>query len=186
MAGPCLNKPTIFLQNFIYIIIIIGVIVGFAGNYIQSTTLDSTNGNSTSFIGNSLSVIGLVILIPFIISFTRCNANKNKSLFYDFIVHPGPAIVTIIILSYNILINVNYKDLLVKHNVAPEYYRYSLLFSILLIIQLIFLGKYLFEYITPQAEPSDITQYIIYLLATLNLFLLSMMQIVLNFFSTDG
>ena len=132
-------------------------------------------------------MVGLVTLIPIIIAVnTKCSTSGTSSnVFYDLIVHPGPAIVTIIVIGYNAAINMLYKDLLLKHSISTEYYRYSLLFSILLIVQFVFLGKYMSEYISGIGSES-IWQYVVYLLATVNFFLLSVMQIILKFFSTDG
>lgn len=186
-----INTSTLLLQTFIYIIIFVGVIVAIIGNYIQSTQLNTPGANTTSFIGNILSIIGLFTLIPIIISIkencqklpkTQDNT-KTSSLIYDFLIQPGASIITIIVISYNMAINLIYKNLLINHNVSPEYYHYALLFYILLIMQLIFLFKYLSSY----GNPADnIFKYIVYLIGTLNFMLLSIMQIILKFFSTDG
>lgn len=188
------NTSTLLLQTLIYIIIFVGVIVAIIGNYIQSTQLNTPGANTTSFIGNMLSIIGLFTLIPIIISIKQncqnlntnniADTKKTSSLINDFLIQPGASIITIIIISYNMAINLIYKNLLINHNVSPEYYHYALLFYILLIVQLIFLFKYLSGY---GNNPDDnIYKYIVYLIGTLNFMLLSIMQIILKFFSTDG
>ena len=179
-----INKSTSLLQKFIYIIIFIGVIVAITGSYIQSTSLDNQNANTTALIGNALSVIGLFTLIPLIMAINKkCQGDKqNSGVLYDFIIQPGPSIITIIVIIYNVIINQVYKNSLISHNISPEYYRYALLFSILLIVQLIFLGKYLIG----STDAESVFQYVVYLLGSLNLILLSIMQIILKFFSTDG
>ena len=180
-----INKSTSLLQKFIYIIIFVGVIVAITGSYIQSTSLDNQNANTTALIGNALSVIGLFTLIPLIMAINKKCQGENTTpsgVLYDFIIQPGPSIITIIVIIYNAIINQVYKNSLISHNVSPEYYRYALLFSILLIVQLIFLGKYLIG----STDAESVFQYVVYLLGSLNLILLSIMQIILKFFSTDG
>lgn len=168
------------LQKIIFIIIICGSIIGFVGNYIQYSIKNDSMGYNVSFIGNILSITGLIFIMPIIISF-QYTSGKTISGIKDYILNYLPIFLTITAITYNTIINKLYKKDINNANVAPEYYNYLSIYSVLLLLQLIFLGKYITD-----ITSNSIYKYIIYLFSTLNIILLTIMRIILKYFSTDG
>ena len=173
------------LQKIIFIIIICGSIVGIIGNYIQYSVKNDSSGYNISFIGNILSIMGLIFIIPIIISFQYTSGKIITNTKVSIINHL-PSILTIATISYNTTINQIYKTELNNANVAPEYYNYLFIYSILLLLQLIFLGKYITNLSSFDINSNSIYKSIIYLFSTLNIILLTIMRIILKYFSTDG
>ena len=173
------------LQKIIFIIIICGSIAGIIGNYIQLNIKNDTIGYNITFIGNILSIMGLVFLIPIIISF-QYTSGKIINTAKDYIFNHLPSILTIITISYNTIINQIYKTELNNSNVPPEYYNYLSIYSVLLLLQLIFLAKYVSNIILQDISSNSIYKPIIYLFTTLNIILITIMRIIVKYFSTDG
>ena len=139
-------------------------------------------------------------LIPIVISYKYTHSVPSQGIIMDFFVNPLPSIMTIIVLSYSTILNIVYKDELIKHFVSDEYYGYNLLYLVLISLQLMLLVKYIFDLLSDKfripststpgkaAITSDDTMYKfgIYLFSTFNIILLSIMQVILKYFSTDG
>ena len=173
------------LQKIIFIIIICGSLVGFIGNYFQYSIKNDSMGYNISFIGNILSIMGLIFIIPIIISFYY-TSGKIINNAKDYILNFLPIFLTITTITYNTIINKLYKSELNNAHVAPEYYNYLSIYSVLLLLQLIFLGKYITNISLLDITSNSIYKSIIYLFSTLNIILLTIMRIILKYFSTDG
>jgi len=167
------------LQKIIFIIIFSGTFAGILGNHIQKNIKNDDMGYNISFIGSIFSIMGLIFIIPIIVSYQFSNGKINK---YPINI---PTILTIITVSYNLSINTLYKKELNDSNVSDEYYGYSFLYNILILLQIIFLGKYVTN-IFNNIPNNYIYKLSIYLFSTLNIILITIMRIILKYFSTDG
>lgn len=102
-----------------------------------------------------------------------------------------PALLTLIVLIWLIVVNVIYFKRINQGRVAGEYYNYSSITTLIVVFQLIALFKYLKDNMSSltSAEtkmPVDRMAYVIYFLTVLNFIFTGIMTIILEFFSTDG
>lgn len=110
-----------------------------------------------------------------------------------------PIILTILIISWLVILNMIHRVRINTGKVAPEYSQFSFFSTILIVFQLSVVFKYLLQktkinIFETENETlnklgnkiNDELSSIIYILTLLNLIFVGMMQIVLQFFSTDG
>ena len=95
-----------------------------------------------------------------------------------------PSVFTLIILIYLIWLNFHYFTNINSGKVADEYYDMSKLSNILLFFQIFTLFKYLHTLNKGKNETNDGA--IVYLLSLLNIVFIIILNIILEFFSTDG
>tara|TARA_B100001093_G_scaffold519067_1_gene606294 strand:+ start:2608 stop:3237 length:630 start_codon:yes stop_codon:yes gene_type:complete len=201
-----------YLTNIVLIVIVSGVILAYIGNYIFKSSnykvnnnIDyiscnksnlnneklqqqelANNGFNIAFTGNIITMSGILFLILLSSLFSVNNSGNLPSIFTiikNMIFESLPSVLTFMVIIYIIIINFTYKKKLVNGDVANEYYSYSLFSSLLLLFQVGLLIKYILD-ISNEKE-SDITS-VIYVLTVINFMLLGVMQVILNFFSTDG
>ena len=115
-----------------------------------------------------------------------------KSLF----MHSMPPLLMLMILVWLITINVQYATRINEGKVATEYQSYSNLSTIMVVIQLICLYKYLIDELKVSDSTADMKgraeawrsqlASITYLLSLGNVMVIGIMTIILKYFSTDG
>ena len=201
-----------YLTNIVLIVIVSGVILAYIGNYIFKSSnykvnnnIDyiscnksnlnneklqqqelANNGFNIAFTGNIITMSGILFLILLSSLFSVNNSGNLPSTFTiikNMIFESLPSVLTFMVIIYIIIINFTYKKKLVNGDVANEYYSYSLFSSLLLLFQVGLLIKYILD--ISNGKESDITS-VIYVLTVINFMLLGVMQVILNFFSTDG
>ncbi len=141
--------------------------------------------------GYSLSVIAIFFLLMISISFT-----KSKDFnFNNFIKYYLPSCLLIIIFLWAIGLTVSYFKKINTNILPKEFNTYSFISTSLIIIQIIIFYKYfneIFKFRFNKSESEDTNNnlsnndYIMYILSILNLIILGIMQIILQFFTTDG
>jgi hypothetical protein len=164
-------------QTIPFLIIISGIIITISGNNLMHDA-PSNNSWQTLIVGYINIIIGLVgiIIVEWITS------SHNSSPINNALIRPFAGYLTIGVIIYMITLLSIYKDRLIKQHVAHEYAQYSRGFSILLTIQICLL---LYS-ITDKTATGDQAKFIVGVIATLNLVLVGIMNIILKFFSTDG
>jgi hypothetical protein len=110
-----------------------------------------------------------------------------------------PVMATLVILGWIIVINMTYLTRINQGKVAPEFHQFSFFSTILILLQLAVVFKFILDTIgvslVPENNPmlkkaeqvitSELTSVTI-ILSLLNLIFAGMMQVVVEFFSTDG
>jgi hypothetical protein len=134
----------------------------------------ATKGNSDSLTGKLTNIFGFL-----------------KS----FLTSSGPSILTIMVLVWIISLNITHYTRINKGMVATEYYQLSTGTTFLFVFQVICLFQYLQLYIEGESVPSkkkdnEQTQgriaFATYFITMINMIVVGMMTIILQFFSTDG
>ena len=191
------------LTNSVLITIVCGIIIASIGNFILKYANDNkdpdydivtsdkpseqSNGYILTFTGNIIAAFGLLFLLLLSALFvTKSSSTVNTGTldFFRKIVFTSlPSVLTLGVIICVTVINSIYRENLVTGHVANEYYSYSLLSSVLILIQIGFLIKYITDIVSN--NPSNI-KYIVYVFSTINLMLLGKMQVILQNFSTDG
>lgn len=169
------------------------------GGVIVKIFFSSQGVASASIWGYGLSALATFLLV--IISFafkSKINFNDKGNTLVETINSMMPPFLLLIILIWAIILNVSNFDAVNKTNLPKEYGQYSFISSFLIIIQIIslfiyFNNKYGLLFFTQTQERRlkekikivDATE-TIYILFLFNAIMLGMMQIVLQFFTTDG
>lgn len=199
MVHPLLekNKNTMLFKTFTYVLIICGSIIAMISNYIQATSTNSNQLLQVTVIGYLTAAIGILLLMVVSIFYhlkgqpiVQGTINKIKSIFSNYILYSLPFVLTIGVIVYICVILLSFKDKLVGHTVAQEYYKYSTASSILLGTQLIMLIHHLLNKKNIKGDVSNTqkssSNYSIYILTILNITMIGIMQVILQYFSTDG
>lgn len=196
-----------FLTNTILVTIICGMILGFIGNYIlQNSSTDSNNNIKTcdkdvlqkiasrvkqdgrngyliAFTGNLVSCAGILFLL---ILSTLFSVNKNSTSIENIksmINSSMPIFFTLMVITYTMIMHLIFKDSLIIGNVANQYYSYLSFSSLLILMQIVILIKYIKSI---QNKESTQLNTVLYTITFLNIIVLGIMNIILRFFSTDG
>lgn len=183
------------LLLFAFVGIIIKLFIG------SSTTDDGSRGPASAAIWGygviAASVLG-IIFITFAMATQMSKLSENSFGFVkSMLLHSLPPLLMLGILTWLITINVEYFKRINQGLVAKEYSNYSNLSTFLVIIQLVVLYKYLVdELLIGKGGPTNKTMLIealrsrmasvTYLLTLGNLMVVSVMTIILKYFSTDG
>lgn len=149
--------------------------------------------NSTIW-GYGLTSISLFLLLMVSLALgTEQIKEKFSTFFSQFVQNALPTLILLILLTWVIFININYYKKISSQQLPEEYFLYSFLSSGIILLQAVILFMFFQAKIqitkNPTAEKNqDSMDYasISYLFALLNSLLIGMMQIVLEFFTTDG
>jgi hypothetical protein len=175
--------------------------------FFSDNTSDSgANGPaSTTIWGYGLTSIALLILIFMSINLSRNinpGANNPKTFededsFFKTIIKlimtdALPIIVTFGLLIYIIYLNYTYYKIINQNKVTNSYHTYSLFSSIILILQIGLIFKYLYGLLEVtnggkyNLYDSLLIKNISYILVTINFIFVIILHILLSYFSTDG
>lgn len=183
------------LTNLVVICIIGLVIKLFFG---ARTTSDGSSGPATSTIwgyGISALAIFFMAFINYSLFSNATKINQNSLEFLGGFMHSTvPAFLTLILLMYLIYLNFTYFTRINKGKVAQEYYDMSKMSTVLIFFQVFTMFKYVNSMHTAQSKKSDsdIAETassegsILYLLSLINFIFILILNIILEYFSTDG
>ena len=171
----------------------------------RQTSADGVFGPANAII-YGYGIVALSILTVMFISFAvhdRIGRIENKGkvesivkFLKSFLMSSAPSLLTIIVLLWIITLNVTYYTRINKGRVATEYYQLSTGTSFLFIFQIACLFQYLRAFIKMKTDPKNAgpdavsnqsrIAFATYFLTAINLIVVGMMTIILQFFSTDG
>lgn len=154
---------------------------------------------NASIWGYGLSAVAVFLLLLISFAFrSKVSLSEEKDTIGGTFSSMIPPLLLLIILVWAIILNVSNFDTVNKSNLPKEYGYYSFISSFLIIVQIIslfiyFNNKYGLLFIS-QSNRNEIKEKtkiiesgsIMYILFLFNAILLGMMQIVLEFFTTDG
>lgn len=165
-------------------------------------TKDGSTGPASATIwGYGLTSISFVGLLVVVISLASQEAMKMPIMdaIKELLKTSFPIISTLVILGWIVVINMTYITRINQGKVAPEFSQFSFFSTILILLQLLVVFKFILDTIgvdmVPNTNPalkkaeqvltSELTSVTI-ILTLLNLIFAGMMQVVVEFFSTDG
>lgn len=165
-----------------------------------SYTEDGTSGPASSTIwGYGLTVISLFSLAFVSLALAKeCNMQDGVASFISSFANNYfmPIFLLTLVLIWIISLNVIYFKRINQNKVADEFNQYSIMSSGLIIFQLILLYQYFSNLLSTNVDKSGVKSMhktvakhsasITYIFTLLNFILTGMMQIVLEFYSTDG
>lgn len=184
-------------NNFIGFALVGIIIKLFFGN---AYTDDGNSGPASSTIWGYSLIITSVLMIIFLKSISDTNTpdlsnirisdfNSILGVFgktFDYLKHISPLLLIFLILIWIVTLNNRFFTNINKGIVSKEFFSYSFLSTLLVLLQLMVIYKWLFaEEDDKKGEKSKLAT-VTYLFTVLNVVLIGMMQIVLEYFSTDG
>ena len=182
---PLINPRIQIFINFILLATICGILFAFFGNFIP----DRIASMNTMLFGYLLT--GFMLIFLYIISWiyvTNVQGDKSiKSKISQIFSSTFPSILILGQVIYIVAINFIYKKRLIENRVADEYYTYSKYFSLLLLLQIALLTKFFIDRGGPvKLDKSSSIEYVISIFGVLSFIFLGIMQVILQYFSTDG
>jgi len=171
----------------------VGIIIKlFFGN---DYTYDGSSGPASSTIWGYGLIIVSILLIIFLKSISDKNipdlSNVNSILgviskLFEYLKSISPLLLMFLILSWIVVLNNRFFKNINKGSVSQEFFSYSFLSTLLVLLQLIVIYKWIFtDENDKNGERSSLVS-VTYLFTVLNIIITLMMQIVLEYFSTDG
>jgi len=166
------------------------------------TTSDGSSGPASVTVWGygltSIAFIGL-LLVVFALSSQVAMQQKAWEGIKTMLQSSFPVVATLVVIGWIIVINMTYLKRINSGKVAPEFSQFSFFSSVLIILQIMVVIKYILDTLNidlfPNAHPtvknmekvlaSELTS-ITMVLTLLNMIFAGMMQVVVEFFSTDG
>lgn len=182
------------LTNLV-VICIIGLVIKLFFGY--STTRDGDSGPASSTIwgyGISALAIFFMAFINYGLFSKSTKINDSSLEFLGGFMHSTvPAFLTLILLMYLIYLNFTYFKRINQGKVAQEYYDMSKMSTVLIFFQIFTMFKYINTmHNIKSTDDNDIADAaasegsIIYLLSLINIIFIIILNIILEYFSTDG
>jgi hypothetical protein len=155
--------------------------------------LGNTGPATSTIWGYGLTAIALSIMLFMGIYVSKNIFEKNGNFVEMLFSNVSPIFFTLLILMYAIFLNFQYFKRINSNRVTNEYHTYSFMSSVLTIIQIGLVSTYLFYYLSnTDKEGADfnnmkieLSKNAVYILSIINLLFLMMINISLQFFSTD-
>jgi hypothetical protein len=155
--------------------------------------LGNTGPATSTIWGYGLSAIALSIMLFMGIYVSKNIFEKNGNFVEMLFSNVSPIFLTLLILIYAIFLNFQYFKRINSNRVTNEYHTYSFMSSVLTIIQIGLVSTYLFYYLSnTDKEGADfnnmkieLSKNAVYILSIINFLFLMMINISLQFFSTD-
>lgn len=182
------------------LIAFVGIIIKLflGGNYSN----DGTTGPAGAAVWG-YGLVAMSILAIMFVSFgltsqmQKLHEMPNLEFVKALLMHSLPALLLLIVLVWLIYINLTYYERINQDKVASEYYHYSTVSTVLIVIQLIILFKYLVDEfkigkgglssnLELLAASASKLAMVTYITTIANLALAGIMNIILAYFSTDG
>ena len=198
-----------YIINSMMLISIVGMCIKIF--FSSEKTADGTSGPANAVI-YGYGIVALAILTVTFISYgihdridTIENRGKQTNMkgklaniigfLKSFLTSSGPSILTVSVLIWIISLNMSYYTKINKGMVADEFYQLSSGTTYLFVFQIICLFQYLKLFIegkmdkkkqAENAQSQGRIAFATYFITTINLIIVGMMTIILQFFSTDG
>jgi hypothetical protein len=178
----------------IVVLACVGIIIKlfFSENY---SRLGNIGPASSTIWGYGLTAIALSIMIFMGIYvskkiFEKPSDGKKNNFIELIFANVFPIVLTLFVIIYTIFLNFSYFTRINSDKVTRDYHTYSFMSSFLIIVQIILISTYLFNYLIDNGDPNrktkaDLSKNITYILCVVNFIFLLMIHISLAFFSTD-
>jgi hypothetical protein len=142
-------------------------------------------------IGYSLITFSIFVIFFITMNFASVNVSKsnNYEFFKSILLQAFPMLFVLFLLTWTIFLNIKYYNVINSDNLPSEYYTYSLLLAWLFIILLFLFKSYTGTKMNPEDTSDKLARYsgiFIFLIGIFNFWILTIMQIILKYYITDG
>ena len=174
----------------IVVLACVGIIIKlfFSENY---SRLGNMGPASSTMWGYGLTAIALTIMVFMgIYVSNKIPIESNGNTLGIILANILPIVLTLFVIIYTIYLNFSYFTRINTDKVTRDYHTYSFMSSFLIIVQIILISTYLFNYILndksiESAKKIELSKSITYILSVVNFIFILMIHISLAFFSTD-
>ena len=180
--------------DFMIIVVLAGMGIVIKLFFPEKFSRLGNTGPATSTIwGYGLTAIALSIMLFMGIYVSKNIFEKNGNFVEMLFSNVSPIFFTLLIIMYAIFLNFQYFKRINSNRVTNEYHTYSFMSSVLTIVQIGLVTTYLFYYLSnTDKDGSDLnnmkielSKNAVYILSVINFLFLMMINISLQFFSTD-
>ena len=156
--------------------------------------LGNTGPATSTIWGYGLTAIALSIMLFMGIYVSKNIFEKNGNFVEMLFSNVSPIFFTLLVIMYSIFLNFRYFKRINSNRVTNEYHTYSFMSSVLTIIQIGLVTTYLFYYLSNTDKEGgndfnnmkiELSKNAVYILSVINFLFLMMINISLQFFSTD-
>ena len=184
-------------NNLDFMIIVVLAIMGIIIKLFfpeKFSRLGNTGPATSTIWGYGLTAIALSIMLFMGIYVSKNIFEKNGNFVEMLFSNVSPIFFTLLILIYAIFLNFQYFKRINSNRVTNEYHTYSFMSSVLTIIQIGLVSTYLFYYLSNTDTDGgnnlnnmkiELSKNAVYILSIINFLFLMMINISLQFFSTD-
>jgi hypothetical protein len=183
-------------NNLDFMIIVVLAIMGIIIKLFfpeKFSRLGNTGPATSTIWGYGLTAIALSIMLFMGIYVSKNIFEKNGNFVEMLFSNVSPIFFTLLILMYAIFLNFQYFKRINSNRVTNEYHTYSFMSSVLTIIQIGLVSTYLFYYLSNTDKEGaeinnmkiELSKNAVYILSIINFLFLMMINISLQFFSTD-
>ena len=142
-----------------------------------------------SLAGYSVLILGIMMILIILFQNILKN-NANQSLFqviYSIFVGSGPFLLILAVIGFILYLIISYKNLIIDEHVSKNYYTFSNIAIVLLLLQLyIVYTNITTDKFETTGKISKVTSSIIYLLSVLNAICSIILFTILKYYTTDG
>jgi hypothetical protein len=179
------SKPEYVINNLMAFSIV-GIIIKLF--FKSDVTKDGSSGPANASLWG-YGVVSLSVFAVMFLSFSLASnmSNLNKDLYgfiKELLTDSLPSLLTLLVLVWLVTLNVTYFKRINQGKVSSEYNQFSNVNTVFLVIQIIVLFMFLRDQIS--GNSNNKMSYVVYIMTFVNVILISMMNIILRFFSTDG
>lgn len=198
------NVSLPFDTKTLLVVAIMGIIIKFFLS--TGTTKEGTSGPASATVWGygltTMSLLGLMVIIIALSTDTGMEQAGIWKMIKDIVSYSFPVLITTVVLAWIVVINFIYMKRINQGKVAPEFNEFSFLSTILIVLQLLVVFKYMLNELNVQISPVTIENEtlnkinnllskkeiysVTIILSLLNLIFAGMMQVIVQFFSTDG
>jgi hypothetical protein len=181
--------------DFMIIVVLAGMGIVIKLFFPEKFSRLGNTGPATSTIwGYGLTAIALSIMLFMGIYVSKNIFEKNGNFVEMLFSNVSPIFFTLLIIMYAIFLNFQYFKRINSNRVTNEYHTYSFMSSVLTIIQIGLVTTYLFYYLSNTDKEGgadfnnmkiELSKNAVYILSIINFLFLMMINISLQFFSTD-
>jgi hypothetical protein len=184
-------------NNLDFMIIVVLAIMGIIIKLFfpeKFSRLGNTGPATSTIWGYGLTAIALSIMLFMGIYVSKNIFEKNGNFVEMLFSNVLPIFLTLLIIIYAIFLNFQYFKRINSNRVTNEYHTYSFMSSVLTIIQIGLVTTYLFYYLSNTDKDGganvnnmkiELSKNAVYILSIINFLFLMMINISLQFFSTD-
>jgi hypothetical protein len=181
--------------DFMIIVVLAGMGIVIKLFFPEKFSRLGNTGPATSTIwGYGLTAIALSIMLFMGIYVSKNIFEKNGNFVEMLFSNVSPIFFTLLIIMYAIFLNFQYFKRINSNRVTNEYHTYSFMSSVLTIVQIGLVATYLFYYLSNTDKEGgadfnntkiELSKNAVYILSIINFLFLMMINISLQFFSTD-
>ena len=162
---------------------------GSAISFIISNFTTGKNSYNSLISGYSILILGIMMILTILISkvLEITKNDSTKQMMLTILITLGPFLLMLAVIGFILYLIIFYKEPIIDNHVSQNYYTFSNITIILLLIQLYIIYQNInTKEFDISGKISKVTSSLIYLIGVLTSFSAMIIYIILKYFRTDG